>query len=244
MTIVSKISADELVKQVTDRYADNFFEVRLINAPGITYTPGVTDDSVFLSNEVPDGTGGYFPQVIKFVAGDVGTYNDDGVGLNRKAAVFAHDGSATAINFSHVALVQSGGNATALGSVTVAPSAANDGTYTNLPVSSTTGSGLGITVDLTITNSGATAGDYAVTLVNSGSGYENLDVCTLSDDLLASVGAITGGAGFLNFEVALTSTAANAGQVYSVAKTATTVSLNGGNEAAFYYDIKHFGFYN
>ena len=149
-----------------------------------------------------------------------------------------------AINFSHVALVQSDGNVTNLGSVQAAPSAGVDGTYTNLPVSSTTGSGTGLTVDLTIVNSGASTTDYTLTIVNAGSSYENLDSCTLDDALLASVGAITGGAGFLTFEIAITTSSPDAGNVYSVAKTATTINLNGGNEAAFYYDIKHFGFYN
>ena len=243
MTIAAKISSTELTAQVTDRFSGQYLEGRLINATGTSYIPGTTDDATFLGFEVVAGTGGYQRQIIKYEPADILAYSDDGVPLNRKATVFAHDGGGTSIDFSHVALVWSDGNVTALGVVDAAPSAGVDGTYTNIPTT-TSGSGVGLTVDLTITNSGAATTDYTLTIVSPGYGYAASDVITIADGVLAGLGAITGGAGSLGTTVSTINTGANAGDLLSVAETASAVVLTGGNEAVFYWDLKQFGFYS
>lgn len=244
MAIAGKVSSAELTAQVSNRFASRYCEARLINAPGTTYTPGVTSDATFLAAEVVSGTGGYARQTIKYEPGDVNSYNDDGVALTTKATVFAHDGGETAIDFSHVALVWSTGNVTALGAVTAAPAAGVDGIYTNIPIDSTSGSGEGLTVDLTIQNSGAVTTDYVLTLASYGRGYAGSDTLTIADGTLAGLGAITGGAGDLVFPVSTVATDAEADNIISVAQTTSAVSLTAGNEAAFYWNLKLFGIGN
>jgi hypothetical protein len=244
MAIAAKISSAELTKQVTDRFADRYLEARLINAPGTTYTPGTTVDATFLGFEVTPGTGGYERQIISYTGSDVSAYSDDGVALTTRATVFAHDGGGTTIDFSHVALCWSTGNTSTLGAVTSAPSAGVDGTYTNIPIDSTSGSGRGLTVDLTIQNSGAATTDYLLTIVTPGQGYTASDTLTILDGTLAGLGAITGGAGDLVFSVATVNTDAEGGNILSVAQTSSAVSLGGGNEAAFYWNLKQFGYYS
>jgi hypothetical protein len=109
MAIAAKISSDELTAQVTQRFDGATLEARLINAPGVTYIPGTTDDTTFLGLEVTVGTGGYARQSISYAAADVSVYSDDGVALTQRATVFTQDGSATPIEFSHVALVWTNG---------------------------------------------------------------------------------------------------------------------------------------
>jgi hypothetical protein len=169
--------------------------------------------------------------------------SDDGVPLNRKATIFAHDGGGTSIDFSHVALCWSTGNTLTLGTVDAAPTAGVDGTYTNIPTT-TGGSGTGLVVDLTIQNSGAATTDYLLTIQSAGSGYAASDTITIADGVLAGLGAITGGAGGLGFTVATVNTDVNGGSLITVAETASPVVLTGGNEAVFYWDLKMFGFYN
>jgi hypothetical protein len=241
MSIAAKISPAELVAQVTDRYVDQYYEGWLINAPGTAYQPGITDDATFLTNEVAAGTGGYQRQVIKYIGTDVGNYADDGIALATKATVFAHDGGGTSLDFSHVALVKGTGNVQTLGAVTAAPSAGVDGTYTNIPV--TTGqSGSGLTVDLTITNSGAAPGDYALTIVKPGFGYVAADGLQIAESVLVSLGAVAASAGDLTFSVGTATT--GGGALLAVAQTANTVSLTAGNEAAFYWNLKQYGYYS
>lgn len=244
MAIAAKISSDELTAQVTQRFDGAVLEARLINAPGVSYIPGTTDDANFLSFEVAAGTGGYARQVISYNAGDVSVYSDDGVALTQRATVFTQDGSATSIDFSHVALVWGSGNALSLGAVSSAPSAGVNGTYTNIPISSTSGSGTGLAVNLTISNAGASTTDYAVTIQNAGSGYAVSDTVTIADGTLAGLGAITGGAGNLTFSVATISNQTNANSILGVAQTSSAVVLGGGNQAAFYWNLKQFGFYS
>ena len=244
MALAAKISAAELSAQVSNRFQDQYFEARLIDSP-TSYTPGQgVDDATFLSNEVAIGIGGYARQTFFYSAADIATYSDGGVGLSPKATVFAHDGGATAIDFTHVALVWSTGNATALGAnPTVAPSAAVDGTYYSVPMDSTSGSGVGLTVNITVANSGASTSDYTVALVSPGYGFTASDTVTITDATLASVGAITGGAGDLTFTVDTIHTAANAGQLLAVSQTTNPVSLIGGYEAVFYWNLKQYGYY-
>lgn len=241
MAIAARISSGEVTAQVTDRFVNKYCEARLIDAPGVTYTPGTTVDATFLANEVTIGTGGYARQVISYIPADVSSYTDGGIGLQQKATVFAQDGGGTSIDFTHVALVWSTGNATTLGAVTAAPASGTNGTYTNIPIDSTSGSGVGITVDLTVSNGGAATTDYALTLNKPGYGYAASDTLTIANGTLA--GLFTVGAGDLTFPVSAVSTNADGGDVVAVAKTATNVSITAGNEAAFYWNLKLFGFF-
>ena len=244
MAIAAKISSSELIAQVTNRFVGNSYEARLISATGTTYTPGITDDATFLSFEAPIGTGGYQRQVISYALADVTSYTDDGVALSTKATIFAHNGSANSIDFSHAALVWSTGNTLTLGTVDTAPSAAVDGTYTNIPVTTTTGSGVGLTVDLTVANSGASSTDYTLAIVNAGYDYAASDVLVFTEGVLAGLGVVAGGAGDLALTVGTVSSPSNAGQILSVAQTSSDVILSGGNEAVFYWNLKQFGYYS
>lgn len=241
MTIAAKISSAEVEAQISGRFVDKYLEARLINAPGVTYTPGTTNDATFLSNEVVLGFGGYQRKIIGYATGDLTAYSDSGVGLASKATVFAHDGTADVIAFSHVALVWSIGNVITMTSPASAPSAGVDGTYTNIPIDSTSGGGVGLVVDLTIQNSGAATTDYILTVKEAGYGYNATDVITINDGTLAGVGAIAPGAGSIGATVASVSNQPNAGDVMSVAQTTSTVNLAAGNEAVFYWNLKQYG---
>ena len=243
MTIAARVSSAELTAQVTDRFANRFLEARLINAPGTPYTPGITDDASFLSFEVTPGTSGYERQVIYYDLGDVSAYTDDGVGLAVKATVFAHDGVNPAIDFSHVALCWSEGNVLTIGDITP-PSAAVNGTYTNIPVDTTNLNGTGLKVDITVINNGASALDYAVSIRDSGQGYADGEVVTILAPTLAGLGMTSLGDGPLSFPIATSTTAANAGEILAVARTSSPVQLSAGNEAVFYWNLKQFGYYS
>jgi hypothetical protein len=243
MAITAYISSDEVTAQVTNRFVDQYFECRLINTPGTVYEPGVTDDANFLTFEAPVGTAGYQRQTFSYASGDVSTYADDGVGLEQKATIFAHYGGGTVINFSHAAVVWSTGNTLTLGTVDSAPTAGVDGTYTNIPIDVTSGSGEGLTVDLTISNSGAASTDYAITLAKPGYNYAPGDTLGISEGVLAGLGAVTAGAGGLGFTVGTTYAPSNAGKILCVAATTSPVTLSGGNEAVFYWNLKQFGFF-
>ena len=242
MAIVAKISSTELIDQVTDRFVGKYMEARLINAAGTAYIPGDTDDAQFLGFEVPVGQAGYRRQIIGFAGGDVLGYSDDGVALNTRATVFAHDGSSTSIDFSHVVLCWSAGNVTEL-SYSADPLAADsiDGTYTNVPVDSTIGGGNSMVLDITVSNSGA---DWDCTIVNPGTGYAVSDTVTINEGTLAGIGAVQAGAGDLVKTVTTISSNPDAGNIVSVAQPTAAVNLNGGNEAVFYWNIKQFGYYN
>lgn len=243
MTIAAKVSAAELNAQVTNRFVDQYYEARLINAPGTSYMPGVTVDATFLTNEVAAGTGGYVRQVIKYQNADVGLYADDGVGLATKATVFAHDGGATVLTFSHVALVKSTGNVLTFGAVTTKPTAAVNGTYTDIPVT-TAGSGKALTANLTVTNSGAALGNYALTVADPGYSFAAANALQIQESALVAVGAVAAGAGTLGFTVGTVFAPTDAGNILAVAETAATVSLTAGNEAAFYWNLKQYGYYS
>tara|TARA_Y100001973_G_scaffold100250_1_gene160960 strand:- start:448 stop:1185 length:738 start_codon:yes stop_codon:yes gene_type:complete len=244
MAIAAKVSSAELTAQVTDRFVGRSFEARLIDASGTSYEPGITNDATFLGFEVPIGTGGYQRQVISYTSSDVSAYTDDGVALTTRATVFAHNGGATTIDFSHAALVWSTGNALTLSAVGTAPSAAVNGTYTNIPVDTTSGSGVGLTVNLTVTNSGASSSDYAVSIVNAGYNYAAADTITFLEGTLAGLGIVSAGAGNLALGVATINAPSNAGDVVSIAQTPSAVVLSGGNEAVFYWNLKQFGFFS
>ena len=122
------------------------------------------------------------------------------------------------------------------------PSSGVDGTYTNIPVDATSGSGVGLTVDLTIINSGATSTDYSVTVNKPGRGYAALEALTILNGTLQGINA-TAGTGDLQFRVETVNSPTNAGEVLAVAQTSSAVALSAGNEAAFYWNLKQFGFH-
>jgi len=240
MAIAAKISPAELTAQVTNRFVGKYYEARLINAPGTSYTPGTTDDATFLANEVAAGTGGYVRQIISFDGGDVSVYSDDGVALATKTTVFAHDGGVTPIPFSHVALVEGDGNITALAANVSAPTAGVNGTYTDLPTV-TGGTGVGLTVDLVITNSGAATTDYTLTIKQAGYGYAPTDSIQVQEPALIAAGAVSLGAGDITTTVSTVHSSSE--QLLSVAQTPSAVNLTGGNETVFYWNLKQFGYY-
>ena len=243
MTIAARISANEVDAIVRARFQDKFMEGRLIYAPGITYTPGVTDNATFLGYEVANGSGGYYPQVIGYVASDFANYTDGGVGMQQKATVYTHNGGPTLLEFTHIALVWSTGNATALGAVTNGPSSMADGSYTAIPVTSA-GAGTGLTVDLTVTNGGAALTDYALTVNYPGSGFTASEIVTIPNSVLTGLDPAVA-SGDLTFTVdTIYDSGADAGEIVAVAKTTNPVALTGGNQAVFYWNLKQFGFYS
>ena len=242
MAIAAKLSSFEVTEQVSDRFVDKYLEARLINAPGVTYTPGTTNDATFLANEVTIGTGGYARQIVTFAAGDLTAYTDGGVGLATKSTVFAHDGGGTTLGFSHVALCWSSGNVTGLDvtGITV-PTSGIDGTYTDLPIDSTSGSGVGLTVDLTVQNSGAASTDFILSIRDSGYGYTAGDTLTILESTLVAAGAVVASAGSLSFNVGtIYDNAADNGEIMSVAQTTSSVQLTAGREAVFYWNLKQY----
>ena len=219
------------------RYVNNYFEVLLLDAPGEVYQPGVTVDATFLAFEVTPGTAGYTRRVFSYATGDILAYSDRGMGLNTKAAVFAHDGSLTNLEFTHVALVRGTGNVITLNSgLTSTPSAGIDGTYLGIPTTNN-GDGIGATIDITVTGSNT----FTVSIASPGYGYTTSDTLSVSDSVLASLGVITAGAGGISVGVDTVSEDL-AGDLVSVAPTSDPVSLSNGNEAVFYFNLKHFGY--
>jgi len=241
MAISAKVSSAELTAQVTNRFVDNVFEIRLINNPGVSYTPGVTIDSSFLGQEVVYGTGGYVRQTFKFVSADVAGYSDDGIGLARKAAIFTHNGSATPTVFSHAVMCRGDGNVLTLNPVSSAPPSGVNGSYTNIPTI-TTGNGKGLTVDLAITSSGASTSNWVVAVNDFGYDYNVGDTINITSATLNQIGATVAGVNNLVFSVATVTS--GGGQVVAVAQTTSTINLGGGNQAVLYFDLKQFGYYS
>ena len=241
MTIAAKITPTEVTEIVKGRYVDKVYQVRLISAPGVSYIPGTTVDSEFLAFEVPEGTGGYHRQVFTYVEDDVSAYTDDGVALATKATVFSQDGSATPISFSHAAMVESAGSALTLGAVTAHPVQGVPGVYTNIPVQ-TDGSGARMTVDVVIANDGEAPADYTITLNQAGYDYAAGDTLTITEQALKAAGAMDPAqTGDLVFSVG-TTTPADYNKLVSIAQTVNTISLTGGNQTVFYWNLKVYGF--
>jgi len=246
MTIEAKVSSSEIDEILRARYVDQYFEGRLIDLPAYSYDPSVAgSDATLLLGEVAIGTGGYARSVIKYETGDVGGYADGGVSMVQKATTFAHDGGGTALEFSHVALVWSTVNVLTLGSVTAAPASATTtpSGYTNIPIDSTSGSGVGLTVDLTVTSNGAATTDYVLTINKPGYDYAASDTLTITNGTLAGLDPSIG-AGDLTFSVGTIHAPSNAGELFTAAKTTSTVTLIDGNEAAFYWNLKQYGIIN
>ena len=238
MAITAKISSVEIAAQVEQRFVGKYIEAMLLNAGGLTYTPGTTDDANFLSNEVAEGTGGYTRQVFSYKPEDRGAYADQGVGLATKGTIFAHNGSGTPVNFTHAVLVWGTGNVIAIdpqSGYTGVATEGNDGTYTNLPCT-TDGSGVGLTIDVTVLNN-----VFTFTPSRFGRNYQPGDQVIISEAAMVIAGIVPEGGGSAALLVTSTSSNAEAGQIVGVARTASPVVLDGGNEAAFYWDVKMFG---
>ena len=246
MAIAAKIAPTELTAQVTNRFNGAYFEARLVNHTDYAPSAVAGSDATWLTAATatePSGSG-YRRQVISYTTADVSTYSDDGIGLAQRATVFAHDGVGAAINFNQVALVWSSGNATAVGTPTTTPTggtAASDGVYENVPVD-TGGTGSALTVDVTVSANGTA---FAVAIRNAGLGYTVADSVTINAATLndAKPSGAPDLAGTLVFPVTTVNTSANNGNLVAVAKTAGAVTLSGGNEAAFYWNLKLFGYY-
>ena len=249
MSIVAKVSATEVTNIITDRYVDQYFEARLFNSQAFDYDPNQSsDDATLLNAEIPIGQNGYERVILSWGSGEVGGYSDGGVALAQKAAVFSHDpGAAGNITFSHIGLVWSGGNVTGLGSVSAAPSSATNTTadFTNIPIDSTNGSGRGLTIDLEITGNGAGTTNYIVKINKPGYGYAAGNTLTIANATLKNLDASMATNSDLVFSVGsiYTPTIATTNDLFTVVKTASPVNLTDGNQAAFYWNIKQFGFY-
>jgi hypothetical protein len=235
MAITAKISAAEISAQVDQRFINKYVEGILIDANGVTYSPGTTVDSTFLGFEVAEAYG-YERQVLVFQGQDQTAYTDDGVGLATKGTVFTHDGSANAITFTHAALVWGTGNVAALDAATTDPAVGVDGVYTDLPTV-TDGSGTGLTVDLTVANN-----VFVFSPSRFGRNYQTGDSVTILEATMEQAGAVAAGAGLAQMLVGTVSSNTEAGQLITVAPVDTQVTLDAGNEAAFYWDFKLFGF--
>lgn len=239
MTVLATVSAQEHLTLLTNNYISQYFEVILLDAPGEVYEPGSTIDETFLQNEVVTGTGGYRRKVFTYEVTDIAAYTDRGMGLVTKTATFAHDGSLTPINFTHVGLLRGTGNVSGIfESLSSEPTAGNDGTYLNVPTT-TSGNGYGATLDIVVTGGNT----FTATIGYPGYGYEDVDNLNVADSVLASLGIITAGAGGLSVSIE-TVTVDNAGHIVSIAPTTDAISLANGNEAVFYFNVKHFGYSN
>lgn len=237
--VAAKISSAEVLAQVQSRFVDQYYEIALVNSPATNYTPGTTNDATFMTNEVVYNTGGYARQVIGYVSGDVGGYADQGIGLARKAAIFTHDGSGTNMTFSHVVMLRGNGNVLTTSTPTSKPTNGVNGTYTNLPTVASA-SGKKLLVNVTVTNSGSSLSDWAVTIVNRGYSYVAGETINITQSALTTAGATTG-TGNLVFPIGTVTT--GGGQVVGVTKTDSAVTLGAGNQAVFYFDLKQYGYY-
>lgn len=241
MSTKSVISSDELSRQIQSGFVNQSFEVLLVNSPNLDYEPGVTPDANFLNNQISSGTFGYEPQVIRFESSDETNYSDGGVALKTKAATFVNDNTGT-YQFTHVVLKRGNGNVVTLGSATSRPSAGITSTVLGLPtIPDPGGSASGLTVDIEVTNDGASNSDWVVTVNRAGFGYSIGDTITVSSSVLIGAGAASSGStGDLQFTVS--SVSSSNGAIVSVTPTANTVSMADGNEAVFYFNLKQYGF--
>ena len=245
MSISAKVAGTELQDGMNSRFGGAYFEAALLDASGVSYDPANDDtqNATFLSTYEHAATGGYARQVIGWAADSAGAYTDDGVAMDQRNVVFEHDGSANNIVFTHMALVWGSGNINAGGTAAAAPVSATDGTYTNLPTTSS-GSGTGATLDIVVANSGAATTDYTITINGPGVGHAAFDVLTVSNADLVSAGMAPGDSNDLTFTVPSVYTSSEAGKIFSVAQVDGQVTVANGNSAAFYVNLKEFGFYS
>lgn len=237
MAVSASISSTEVRGAAVDRYVGHYFEAALVNAPGITYTPGSTNDATFMSFEVADGLAGYKREIFNYSPTDVTAYSERGVGFNTKSTIFPHDGTSDAINFTHVALCWGGGNVVSMGATTQEPLTGNEGNYTNLPTQ-TSGSGSGLMLDLSISNN-----VFVYTISKPGRNYSVGDIITVLGADMLQVGAIEADLETSNATLPVdgVSVEVNQGNVLAVVQTSSAVSLVSGTQAAFYWNNKLYG---
>ena len=245
MSISAKVAGTELQEGLNARFGGSYLEALLINSVGTTYDPANDDaqNAAFLANEVALGAGGYQRQVIGWDASSAGAYTDDGVAMPQRYVVFEQNGSITSIAFTHFVLVWGSGNVNAGGVANGAPSSAADGSYLNLPTN-TDGSGTGATVNLIVSNGGAAVGDYAIEINAPGRGYAASDTLTVSYADLVSAGVNPGSNAPVSFLISSVYSSPSAGKIVSAAKTDGQVQITNGNSAAFWVNLKKFGFYS
>lgn len=236
MTLAAKISATELTRQVTTAFVDKYFEAALINAPGVVYNPATADDAVFLASELDPGPGGYYRQPIYYSQSDLRVYADDGVAMAPKAATFSHNGNnSEPLTFTHVAFLRGSGNIIELSTVSDEPSSGTvDGVYDDVPIESV--SGYGATCTLTISGS-----VHSVAIKSPGYGYSEGQGLQIGGQTLQLIGAGDGSAPVL---FSATQVSLNGGSIVSVASPTSSVLLQDGNQAVFYFNLKQFGYYN
>lgn len=234
MSITAKVSAIEISNQVTQRFVDKYVEALLINAPGVSYSPGLTQDATFLSFEVASAAG-YERQVFTYQTSDRSIYSDSGVSLATKGSIFAHDGGEDSIDFTHAVIVWGSGNVAALDAASTDPDTGVDGIYTDLPTI-TNGAGTGLTVDLTVSNN-----IFVFSPSRYGRNYQAGDTVTVLEATMEAAGAISAGDGLANMTIATVSSNTEAGQIIAVAPIDSPVTLDGGNEAVFFWDLKLYG---
>ena len=235
MAITGTFSSGEIIAQVDQRFVNKYIEGLLVNANGVSYSPGVTVDATFLSFEVASQAG-YERQIFVYQPADLTAYTDDGVGLNTKGTIFTHDGSSTTNNFTHAVLVWGQGNVAALDAASIDPDTGVDGVYTDLPTF-TNGAGTGLTVDLTISNN-----VFVFSPSRFGRNYQVGDQVTVLEATMEQAGAIAAGEGLAQMLVGTVSANTEAGGIIAVAPLDSQVTLDNGNEAAFFWDFKLFGF--
>lgn len=237
MTIAASTSPEELTLQVNRGFVDEYFEALLLDADGIRYDPQVSNPSAFLLNEVPAGYGGYKRQLIQYLASDVGGYSDDGIALATKAAVFEHDGNnSQEIRFSHVVLKRAAGNLLSLGPVVAEPvDDVAEGIYPDMPISG--GTGTGGFAQLTISGT-----VHTVAITAPGYGYQDGDELRILGSDLQAAGANLNAAADVIFSAL--SVYESGEEIVAVAAPDSTTVLSAGNQAVFYFDLKHYGFYN
>lgn len=215
MTVTALVSSKEIRNTIANRYTatGHYFRVALVNT-NTTYVRGVTSDIDFMANEIEDGLAGYTSPYFQYTNSDIGIYADEGIPLARKAATFTHDGSATSYDFTHVVLLRKN----------------------NITGSA---SGTALTVDSFDREPELT--DELNGWVLTGTGID------AGTGITAYTG--TGGASgpwFYTLNQSVTATGTQSmvlSQIIAVAELASTATLSDSNEAVFYFDLKHFTYY-
>lgn len=241
MTIAAKITPNELGDQVATRFAGQYFVAKLLNASGLTYTPGLQDPLQYVIDYELPVSNGYQPQIFGYIADDVLDYADDGVGLRQKQVIFQHDGGTNGYTFDNVSVQWAGGVVLAVEKdAAVTPGTLVDAEYENVPVSSNTGDGVGLSVNFTVFNGSV----VAMTVNSRGYDYLDTDDLVISSATLSSIGAHDGSNGEQGVTITDIYVNANSGSVVLIAPTSGGVTLTSGNESAVYFSYKNFGFYN
>ena len=241
MTIAAKITPNELGEQARARFVDQYFVVKLLNASGLAYTPGLQDPLQYVIDYELPVANGYLPQVFGYVDGDVFEYADDGVGLRQKQAIFQHDGGPTGYTYDNVAVQWATGVVIDVAvDLSRTPGPLADGDYVNIPVSSVTGNGSGLATNFTVFNGAI----VEITVNSRGFNYTDTDELEISSATFASIGAHDGNGGSQGILLTNVYDAANSGGVLMIAPTNGPVTLTSGNESAIYFNYKNFGYYN